>query len=252
MAYFPEYLWMVIVGFFFGFIYAFGIGANDVANAFGSTVASKSLTLKQAILVAAIFEFLGALLLGASVTSTVRSGIFDPAQYEDDPDIVLLGQFATIITGTLMLLTATYYGLPVSTTHTIVASTMGFSIVAKGFSSINWETVISIIVSWVISPLVSCIVAFLFFGSIKLFIFKHENTFERAYYLFPVVLTIFIGVDIFYVIYKGFNNKDFTDELNIGAVLGIAFGVGLAVGLFWIVWWGPRAKARIIKRERSC
>ena len=251
MAYYPEYLWIVILGFIFGFVYAFGIGANDVANAFGSTVASKSLTLKQAIVVAGIFEFLGALLLGASVTSTVRSGIFDPAIYEDEPDIVLLGQFSTIITGTLMLLTATYYGLPVSTTHTIVASTMGFSIVAKGFSSINWNTVTNIFISWVISPLVSGILAFLFFGSIKKFIFKHERTFERAYYTFPLILTIFIGIDVFYVIYKGFNNKDFTDDLNLAVVIPVSFGIGLLVGLFWIVWWGPRAKKRIIKREEE-
>jgi phosphate/sulfate permease len=103
------YLWLVCVAVFMGFVYAFGIGANDVANSFASTVASGSLTLKQAIIVAGIFEFLGSLLLGASVTQTIRGKIFDPELYADEPQIMLLGLTTSIITASGMLLVATHF-----------------------------------------------------------------------------------------------------------------------------------------------
>jgi sodium-dependent phosphate transporter len=240
-----QYLWIVIVGFFFGFLYAFGIGANDVANAFGSTVASGSLTLKQAIIVAAIFEFLGALLLGASVTSTIRSKIFDPKIYADEPDIVMLGMFTAVMTGTVMLWIATYFAMPVSTTHTIVGAIMGFSIAAKGFSSILWNEAAKIYISWIASPLVSGVIAFLFFGAIKIFIMHSENPFERAYYTFPVVLTIFIGVDVFYILYKGFNNVGDASGIPLYITLPCGFAAGFVVGLFWIFAWGPFTRNRI-------
>lgn len=193
MAALEQYLWIAIVGGICGFFYAFGIGANDVANAFASTVSSKSLTLKQAVLVAGVFEFLGALFLGASVTTTIRSGIFDASLYQDEPEIVLLGMFTSLLTGTIMLLGATAMALPVSTTHTIVGSIMGFSIAAKGFSSIEVEVVVKIVVSWVISPVVSGLVGFLFFWLIRTFVMRTDNPFQRAYYTFPIILTIGIG-----------------------------------------------------------
>lgn len=189
----PEYLWIAVLGGICGFFYAFGIGANDVANAFASTVSSKSLTLKQAVIVAGIFEFLGALLLGASVTTTIRSGIFDATLYEDEPEIVLLGMFTSLMTGTIMLLGATALALPVSTTHTIVGSIMGFSIAAKGFSSINADVVVKIVISWVISPVVSGIIGYIFFWLIRRFVMRTENPFQRAYYTFPIILAIGIG-----------------------------------------------------------
>jgi solute carrier family 20 (sodium-dependent phosphate transporter) len=243
-----EYLWIVIVAFIFGFAYAFGIGANDVANAFATVVASKSLTLKQAVLVAAIFEFLGALLLGASVTNTVRNKIFDVDLYEDEPEILLLGMFSALITGTIMLLGATALALPVSTTHTIVGSIMGFSLVAKGFSSINWTVITSIFISWFASPIVSGIVAFCFFGTLRRFVMKSEHAFERAYFTFPLILTITVGINVFYVLYKGLNNFGFTDDIPLYISLPAGFGAGLFVGLIWIFPWGPWAKARILRQ----
>ena len=242
-----EYLWMVIVGFIFGFGYAFGIGANDVANAFGSSVASKSLTLKQAIIAAGIFEFLGAVLLGAGVTNTIRNKIFDPDLYIGQEDVVFLGMFTSMITGTIMLNGATYFGLPVSTTHTIVGCIMGFSIVAKGFDSIDWDTARTIFMSWIISPLASGVAAFIFFATIKYTVMISDNSFQRAYYTFPIILTIFIGVDLFYVLYKGFNNKDFAEDFTLKNVLPSSFAVGVVCGLIWLFVAGPIAMKRAIK-----
>ena len=118
MAAFDEYLWIAITGILIGFLYAFGIGANDVANAFATSVASKSISLRQAVVIAAIFEFCGALFLGASVTSTVRGKIFDTEYYEDQPEVVMLGFMTSLVTASIMLFAATSFGMPVSTTHT--------------------------------------------------------------------------------------------------------------------------------------
>lgn len=240
------YLWIVVLGGFTGFAYAFGIGANDVANAFASTVASKSLTLGQAILAAAIFEFAGAFFLGAQVTGTIRNKIFDTKLYTGEEDIVLLGMFTSLVTATVMLFVATYNALPVSTTHTIVGAIMGFSIAAKGFSSINGDVAVQIFISWIISPACSGAFGFLFFGSIKLFILRAEDSFHRAYYAFPIILMVFIGIDLFYIFYKGLNNVAFIyNNLSLAWVLPVSFGTGAVCGLIWLVIIGPIARRRV-------
>jgi sodium-dependent phosphate transporter len=193
MAVLTEYLWIAVCGGIFGFMYGFLIGANDVANAFATSVSSKSITLKQAVLIASICEFSGAFFLGASVTSTVRSKIFDIDLYEDEPDVVMLGMFTSLLSANLWLFIATHFGIPVSTTHDVVGCIMGFSIACKGFSSINWGVAVKIFISWLTSPLVAGIVAGCFFALVKYFVMRARNPFQRAYYLFPIVLTIGIG-----------------------------------------------------------
>lgn len=239
-----QFLWIVVCAFLFGFIYAFGIGANDVANAFASTVASKSLTLFQAVIAAAIFEFGGSVLLGAQVTGTIRSKIFDIKLYEDEPQIVMLGMFTSLITSTFMLLSATYFGMPVSTTHTIVGGIMGFSICAKGFSSISVDVASKIFISWILSPGISAIFAFIFFFCVKKFVMTSPNPYNRAYYSFPIILFIFIGIDMFYILYKGMNNV-IGDALELYWVIPSSFGIGALAGLIWILILGPIARKRI-------
>jgi solute carrier family 20 (sodium-dependent phosphate transporter) len=240
-----EYFWIAVVGGFAGFWYAFGIGANDVANAFGSTVASKSLTLKQAVMVAAVFEFCGSYFLGASVTSTIRSKIFNIKLYDDEPEIVMLGMMTSLIVATFMLLSATALSLPVSTTHTIVGSITGFSIAAKGFDSIEWDVFQKIIISWLASPLVSGAIAFAFFASLRIFVLRSEHAFTRSINTFPLVLFIGIGIDLFYVLYKGLSNIQVIADLELKVVLPISFGVGAFCGLVWLVVLGPIIKKRI-------
>jgi solute carrier family 20 (sodium-dependent phosphate transporter) len=238
------YLWLVVVGCFFGFMYAFGIGANDVANAFASTVASKSLSLKQAVLAASIFEFSGAYFLGAQVTSTIRSKIFDVKLYKEEPEVLMLGMFTSLFTAMVMLLVATRYELPVSTTHTIVGCMIGFSIAAKGFDSIEWPVVNKIFMSWVASPGISGVVAFLFFSFIRVIVLKHENAFQRAYYTFPLVLIGGIGINVFYVLNKGISNRKKFDG-QVPFTIGVSAGVGAACALVWIFILGPIAKQRV-------
>ena len=193
MAQFTEYLWIAVLGGIFGFAYGFLIGANDVANAFASSVSAKSITLRQAVMIASVCEFGGAFFLGASVTGTVRSKIFNVDLYEDEPEVLMFGMFTSLLSAVTWLFIATYFGIPVSTTHDVVGCIMGFSIAAKGFSSINWNIAGKIFISWFASPLVAGTVAAIFFGSVKRFVMKAEKPFERAYYTFPIVLTIGIG-----------------------------------------------------------
>ena len=123
-----SYLWIAIAGGIFGFVYNFGIGANDVANAFATSVASKSVTLPQAVAIASVFEFCGVLFLGASVTSTVRGKIFNTSDYEEMPEVVVLGMFTSLVSASFMMMVATYCGMPVSTTHTVIGCIIGFAV----------------------------------------------------------------------------------------------------------------------------
>ncbi len=123
-----SYLWIAIAGGIFGFFYNFGIGANDVANAFATSVASKSVTLPQAVAIASVFEFCGVLFLGASVTSTVRGKIFNTSDYEEMPEVVMLGMFTSLVSASFMMMVATYCGMPVSTTHTVIGCIIGFAV----------------------------------------------------------------------------------------------------------------------------
>ena len=212
-----QYLWIAICGGIFGFIYCFAIGANDVANSFATSVASKSITLKQAVIIASICEFCGVLFLGASVASTVRGKIFNVEQYEDEPEIIMLGMFTSLVSASFMMLGATYFGLPVSTTHTvstallcimqmvlmhtftyvtnsfltylqIIGCIIGFSIAAKGFDSINWDETKNIFISWVAAPLLTGGIAYLIFLFIQKFILLSTNPFHRGYYTFSFIL----------------------------------------------------------------
>jgi solute carrier family 20 (sodium-dependent phosphate transporter) len=202
MAAFPEYKWIVVCGFLCCMAYAFLIGANDVANAFASSVSSKSLTLKQAVFCASIFEFLGAFLLGASVTGTIRSKIISIDDYTDAPELLMFGMFTALLCASVILYVATYLGLPVSTTHDIVGSIMGFSIAAKGFSSVEWDVAKKLFLSWITSPLISGTVGFIFFALVKYCVMTKEDSFHRSYYTFPIVLFIGFGVNTFYSVCK--------------------------------------------------
>lgn len=139
-VYSPEILWLVIVGFIIAFVLAFGVGANDVANSYGTSVGSGVLTFRQACILATIFETAGAVLLGYKVSDTMRKGILDVALYQGSEKELMLGMLATLTGSALWLLIATYHRLPVSTTHSIVGSTVGFSLVSRGAQGLNWGT----------------------------------------------------------------------------------------------------------------
>lgn len=163
-----------------GFLMAWGIGANDVANAMGTSVGSKALTIKQAIIIAMIFEFAGAYLAGGEVTSTIRKGIIDVAYFIDQPELLVFGMTAALLAAGLWLIIASYFGWPVSTTHSIVGAIVGFSAVGVGVDSVTWSKVVGIIGSWVITPLISGIIAYFIFMSSQKLIFNTKDPIANA------------------------------------------------------------------------
>ena len=159
----------------FGVFMAWGIGANDVANAMGTSVGSGALTLKQAIIIAAVFEFLGAFLAGGEVTSTIRKGIIDPALFEAIPDKFVLGMLSALLAAATWLLVASNRGWPVSTTHSIVGAIVGFSAVVVSVDAVNWGKVGEISASWVVSPLLAGSIAWCLYKSVEALVLNSSD-----------------------------------------------------------------------------
>jgi PiT family inorganic phosphate transporter len=173
---------MIFLGFAcaFGLFMAWGIGANDVANAMGTSVGSRALTIRNAIIIAAIFEFAGAFLAGGSVTETISKGITDIDYFVDEPDLLIYGMLASMLASALWLLVATHFGWPVSTTHSIVGAIVGFTAVGVGVHAVHWGEVGIIAMSWIISPLMGGLIAYLLFTSVQMLIFRKARPFTHA------------------------------------------------------------------------
>jgi PiT family inorganic phosphate transporter len=178
----------LILACLFGFFMAWGIGANDVANAMGTSVGSRALTLKQAILIAMIFEFLGAYLAGGEVTSTIRKGIIDAEVMEGNPELMVYGMLSALLAAGTWLLIASINGWPVSTTHSIVGAIVGFAAVGISVDAIHWSKVGSIAASWVVSPVIAGTISYGLFISVKYFILDTANPFDRAKRIIPIYM----------------------------------------------------------------
>ena len=244
----PEYTYIAVLGVICGFIFAFGIGANDCANAFGSSVAAKSLTTGQAVLAGCLCETAGAVLLGSRVTGTIRGKIIKTEYYEDDPEIFMFGSLSALMVGMIWLLIATANEFPVSTTHDIVAAYLGFTIAANGFESVDWKVTNLIFVSWAASPLFAGTIAGIFFLCVKHFVLKHENTFERAIHVYPIVVFVAITANLFFIMYKSGKNKvsNFTEwEYGHYIVLPVSLGGGLLCAVVTWLFLLPVIRKRI-------
>ena len=201
----------------FGLFMAWGIGANDVANAMGTSVGARALTLKQAIFVAAIFEFLGAYLAGGEVTSTIRKGIVDPALLVDSPQLLVYGMLASLLAAATWLALASQKGWPVSTTHSIVGAIVGFTAVGISVDAVAWGKVGAIAASWVVSPLLSGTIAFFIFMSVKWLILDHEDTFARARRYVPIYMWL-VGFMISMVtMLKGLKHVGLEIDMGMGS-----------------------------------
>ena len=225
------YLLFLIAGIV-GFFMAFGIGANDVANAMGTSVGSKAITLKQAVIIAAIFEFLGAFLAGGEVTSTIRKGIVDPTIYSDDPNIFIIGMLASLLAAGTWLLMASSRGWPVSTTHTIVGAIVGFVIISKGISFVSWGTVSNIAGSWVTSPLISGLLAFIIFKTAQHFILNKSNPENAAIKGIPIYTFIVAVVISLVTARKGLKHVGITWTDNEIYLYTVIFSLLVSYGTF--------------------
>ena len=171
---------LLIIACIVGFFMAWGIGANDVANAMGTSVGARALTLVQAVLVACIFEFAGAYLAGGEVTSTIRKDIIDSTIIGQTPELLVFGMIASLLAAGIWLLVASYFGWPVSTTHSIVGAIVGFASVGIGFDVVMWPKVASIASSWIVSPVLAGTISFLLFTSVKRLILQKQDPFASA------------------------------------------------------------------------
>ncbi|MBT7878721.1 MAG: inorganic phosphate transporter, partial [Gammaproteobacteria bacterium] len=176
---------LLILTVCFGFFMAWGVGANDVANAMGTSVGAKAITIKQAILIAMVFEFAGAYLAGGEVTSTIRKGIIDPELLSSEPELLVYGMMSALLAAGIWLFVATTYGWPVSTTHSIVGAIVGFASVGISVDAVNWGKVGNIAASWVVSPVLAGTVAFFLYMSVRRFVFDTKDPFAAAKRVIP-------------------------------------------------------------------
>jgi len=221
--------YLLFSGCVFGFFMAWGIGANDVANAMGTSVGARALTLSQAILVACIFEFAGAYLAGGEVTSTIRKGIIDPQLLADSPDLLVFGMMASLLAAGTWLLIASFKGWPVSTTHSIVGAIVGFAAVGISFDAVSWSKVSSIVSSWVVSPLMAGTISFLIFRSVQNLILNTEHPFDNAKKYVPVYM-FFVGFVISMVTFlKGLKHVGLSLNFQESLIYSILIGVGISL-----------------------
>ena len=215
----------------FGFFMAWGIGANDVANAMGTSVGSRALTMKQAILIAMVFEFLGAYLAGGEVTATIRKGIIDPSVLEDSPELMVYGMLSALLAAGTWLMIASLNGWPVSTTHSIVGAIVGFAAVGISVDAVAWGKVGAIVASWVVSPLIAGTLAFGLFMSVKILILDTDDPFQRAKRFIPVYMWM-VGFMISMVtLLKGLKHIGMDIDLGLGSKFANCLPVSAVIGL---------------------
>ena len=187
--------YILIAGYILGFYMAWNIGANDVANSMASAVGAKAITVRQAVFIAGILNVVGAVYIGSHVTNTIRKGIVS-TEILADPHIALIGALAALLSAALWVSFATWKSLPVSTTHSIVGAMVGFGIMAGGFSVIKWGKLAAVVLSWIISPVFSLVIAFVMFKFIVKIILSKKDSFAWALKLSP----FFIGIAVFIVV----------------------------------------------------
>ena len=217
----------IVLACIFGFFMAWGVGANDVANAMGTSVGSKAVTIKQAFVIAAIFEFAGAYLAGGEVTKTIRKGMIDADMLSGSPELVVYGMMASLLAAGIWLLVASRAGWPVSTTHTIVGAIVGFAAVGIGFEAVMWGKVGTIVMSWVISPALSGIIAYWLFVSVQRLILDTPSPLDNAKKYVPFYIFLVGFIITLVTMFKGLKHVGL--DLDTQTKYGVAVAVGIVV-----------------------
>ncbi len=221
-------IYMILAGVF-GLFMAWGIGANDVANAMATSVGSGALRMKQAVVLAAIFEFAGAYLAGGEVTATIRKGIVEADAFAGDPNLLIWGMLAALLAAGTWLAIASRNGWPVSTTHSIVGAVVGFAAVGVGMEAVNWGKVGTIVMSWVVSPLLAGTLAFMIFRSIQKLILDTDKPIESAIKYGPIYLFMLGFLIALVTIKKGLKHVGLDIEADQAFLYAVGLGVALAL-----------------------
>ncbi len=237
------YLWILIVGGIFSFTAAMGIGANDAANAFATSIGSKALTIRQAVVLAVIFESLGAILMGSRVTDTIRKGIVNYECFQTHPHTLMYGSMWVLLAVTLWLFLASKWEMPVSTTHSCVGGMIGIGIALGGTHCVNWYEpkdtfpfvggVGGIVASWVISPVFSALIAIALFGTTRALVLRKKFESMRSNIAYCILVGSVVTINSFFIIYKGAKGLGL-HKIELGAAMGISFGLGALSALVTI------------------
>jgi len=229
------FLWIVLTGGVFSFFAAMGIGANDAANAFATSVGSKTLTIKQAAGLAVVFETAGAILMGNHVTDTIRKGIADYRCFENEPELLMYGCMWVVICVGGWLFIATYYEMPVSTTHSCVGGMIGMTIALAGTDCVIWYKqvdtfpyiggVMGIVMSWIISPVFSGILSSLLFALVRSQVLRYNYESKRLNYVYPLLVGGTLTINSFFIIYKGAKGLGL-HKIEAASAIGISFAIG--------------------------
>ena len=212
----------------FGLYMTWGIGANDVANAMGTSVGSGAITVKQAIIIAAIFEFAGAFIAGGQVTKTIRKGIIDPASITGSPEILVYGMLAALLAAAIWLMLASSRGWPVSTTHTIIGAIVGFAVAGIGLDAVNWGKIGGIVASWLVSPLIGGTIALILMISIRKLILNTEHPFQQAKKWGPFYVFLVGFIVSLVTLFKGLKHLKIDLSIPMSFVVATVFGIIVA------------------------
>jgi PiT family inorganic phosphate transporter len=223
----------IVLACVFGFFMAWGVGANDVANAMGTSVGSKAVTIRQAFIIAAVFEFAGAFLAGGEVTKTIRKGMIDSQVLAGSPELVVYGMLAALLAAGIWLMVASRAGWPVSTTHSIVGAIVGFAAVGIGMEAVQWGKVGTIVMSWVVSPALSGVIAYWLFVSVQRFILDTPNPLASAKRFVPIYIFLVGFIIALVTLFKGLKHVGL--HLSTSESYLIAALIGLLVMVIGIV-----------------
>jgi PiT family inorganic phosphate transporter len=212
----------------FGLYMTWGVGANDLANAMGTSVGAGALTVNQAIIIAIVFEFAGAVLAGGHVTKTIRKGIIDPTPIVDQPEILVYGMLAALLAAAVWLMIASSKGWPVSTTHSIIGAVVGFAIVGIGVDSVNWVKIGKVVASWVISPLIGGTISFLLMLSIRGLILNTKTPLANAIKYSPLYVFMAGFVISLVTMFKGLKHLNMELSPFMSLVFAVVFGLVVA------------------------
>ena len=222
---------ILILACLFGFFMAWGIGANDVANAMGTSVGSKAITIKQAILIAIIFEFAGAYLAGGAVTDTIRKGIIDPAFFKGQEELLVYGMMSALLAAGTWLLVSSMKGWPVSTTHSIVGAIVGFAAVGISIDAVAWPQIATIVASWVVSPLIAGTISYVLFTSVRYIILDRDDPYHRAKQYIPYYMFLVGFMIAMVTLTKGLKNVGVTIDMGLGSSFMNAVPVAALIGV---------------------
>ncbi|KAF2871338.1 phosphate-repressible phosphate permease-like protein [Massariosphaeria phaeospora] len=235
----PQFNYIFALGTIFSFLDAWNIGANDVANSFATSVASRSLTLRQAMLIASVMEFAGAVAVGARVTDTIRTKVVSTKLFEADPSVLMLGMLCAIIGSSIYLTIATRFSMPVSTTHSIMGGVIGVGIAAIGTEGINWsfKGVSQVFAAWAIAPGIAGGFGAIIFLATKYGVMRRSNPVKKAFIAVPIYFFITSALLALLIVWKGASAR--IDDLTDAETTGITVGVGAAVALLVTVFFLP-------------